>query len=83
MGTKYWFFTARHVHAMHAQAVHARAVHGYVMQGPCHASYIMQATSCTPRERISDEKPCLLPLWRVHEIKRMYFDPRTHGLFIT
>ncbi len=26
---------------------------------------------------------CSLPLWRVHEIKRMYLDPRTHGLFIT
>jgi hypothetical protein len=26
---------------------------------------------------------CSLPLWRVHEIKRMYLAPRTHGLFIT
>jgi hypothetical protein len=26
---------------------------------------------------------CLLPLWRVHEIKCMYLAPRTHGLFIT
>ncbi len=26
---------------------------------------------------------CLLPLWRVHEIKRMFLDSRTHGLFIT
>jgi hypothetical protein len=26
---------------------------------------------------------CLLPLWRVHEIKRMYLASRTHGLFIT
>ncbi len=26
---------------------------------------------------------CSLPLWRVHEIKRMYLDSRTHGLFIT
>ncbi len=26
---------------------------------------------------------CLLPLRRVHEIKRMYLAPRTHGLFIT
>jgi hypothetical protein len=26
---------------------------------------------------------CSLPLWRVHEIKRMYLVPRTHGLFIT
>ncbi len=27
--------------------------------------------------------PCSLPLRRVHEIKRMYLDSRTHGLFIT
>ncbi len=26
---------------------------------------------------------CSLPLWRVHEIKRMNLAPRTHGLFIT
>ncbi len=26
---------------------------------------------------------CSLPLWRVHEIKRMYLASRTHGLFIT
>ncbi len=26
---------------------------------------------------------CSLPLWRVHEIRRMYLASRTHGLFIT
>jgi trehalose utilization protein len=26
---------------------------------------------------------CALPLRRVHEIKRMYLVPRTHGLLIT
>ncbi len=26
---------------------------------------------------------CSLPLWRVHEFKRMYLVPRTHCLFIT
>jgi hypothetical protein len=26
---------------------------------------------------------CSLPLWRVHEIKHMYLDSCTHGLFIT
>jgi hypothetical protein len=26
---------------------------------------------------------CSLPLRRVHEIKRTYLVPRTHGLFIT
>jgi hypothetical protein len=40
MGTKYCFFTARHVHAVHAHAVHARAYHGHVMHG-----HVMQATS--------------------------------------
>ena len=44
MGAKYWFFTARHVHAVHAQAVHAHAMQGYVMHG-----HAMQATSCKPR----------------------------------
>ena len=44
MGAKYWFFTARHVHAVHAQTVHARTMHGYVMHG-----HAMQATSCKPR----------------------------------
>jgi hypothetical protein len=44
MGTKYWFFTARHVHAVHAHAGHAHAVHGYVMHG-----HVMQATSRKPR----------------------------------
>jgi hypothetical protein len=29
------------------------------------------------------EGNCLLPLWRVHEIKRMRLASRTHGLFIT
>ncbi len=29
------------------------------------------------------EAYCSLPFWRVHEIKRMYLAPRTHGLFIT
>jgi hypothetical protein len=42
IGTIYWFFTARHVHAVHAHAVHARALHGNVMHG-----HIMQAKSCT------------------------------------
>jgi hypothetical protein len=54
MGAKYWFFTARHVHAVHAQAVHACAVHGYVMYDhaiqatsckPCHASHVMYANA--------------------------------------
>ncbi len=35
------------------------------------------------RQLIYSHCTCSLPLWRVHEIKCMYFASRTHGLFIT
>jgi hypothetical protein len=42
---------------------------------------------CYVHDRLDDRDIrgvyCSLPLWRVHEIKRMYLAPRTHGLFIT
>jgi hypothetical protein len=37
----------------------------------------------TPNAELSLATDCSLPLRRVHEIKCMYLDSRTHGLFIT
>ncbi len=36
-----------------------------------------------PKYGVGHDAACSLPLWRVHEIKRMYPAPCTHGLFIT